>query len=89
MLIKFNKDKDSDDANDEVKDKDNDEVNVKMHWRKGEIGGGWSRPHGPNTFPHAIGWQPSQPRPPFLPSTSSFPSTSACLTILSLKKCIS
>ena len=54
MLIKFNKDKDSDDANDEVKDKDNDEVNVKMHWRKGEIGGGWSRPHGPNTFPHAI-----------------------------------
>ena len=50
MLIKFNKDKDSDDANDEVKDKDNDEVNVKMHWRKGEIGGGWSRPMGPIPF---------------------------------------
>ena len=37
---------------------------------------GWSKPLGSNTFPHAIGWQPSQPRPPFLPSTSSFPSTS-------------
>ena len=54
MLIYFTKYKDNYDANDEVKDKDNDEVNVKMHWRKGEIGGGWSRPHGPNTFPHAI-----------------------------------
>ena len=37
-----------------------------MHWGKGEIGGGWSKPLGSNTFPHAI------PTPsPFLPSTSS------------------